>query len=309
MSIENGLITIAMQKSGRLNEKTIKLFNDCDIDVPQGGRQDFSYSNKFPIKFLFLRNGDIPTVVNRGFADLGVAGQDGVYESGYPLVEAMPLGYGGCNVALGVREDFPYSEPKDLEGLAIATSFPRLTTEFFRSNSVNVDIFELGGSVELAANQDWVKACVDVTSSGESMRVNGLDIKRILMPSEAELVASPLLQKRRGTETTVMDLVSRLLAVTRAQQNRFIAINAPSDKVDEIIEIAKKAGSTSPNSTFSANPNIVEIQAMIRSKNFWETSQLIHLAGGREIAELSVVRSLPNPDDPQLNSIRKMIYG
>ncbi len=309
MAIENGLITIAMQKSGRLNEKTIKLFNECDIDVPQGGRQDFGYSNKYPIKFLYLRNGDIPTVVDRGFADLGISGQDGVYESGYPVVEAMPLGFGGCKVALGVRDDFSYSQPKDLEGLAIATSFPRLTTEYFRLNSVAVDIFELGGSVELAANQDWVKACVDVTSSGESMRVNGLVVKQTLMQSEAELIASPLLRKRLETETTVMNLISRLLAVTRAQQSRFIAINAPSDKVDKISEIAKKAGSTSPNITPSANPDIVEVQAMISSKNFWETSQLIQLAGGREIAELSVVRSLPNPDDPQLMEIRNKIYG
>ncbi len=308
MAIEKGLITVALQKNGRLNEDTVKLLKECDIDVPQGGRLDVGYARKFPIKYLFLRNGDISTVVNRGFADIGFTGQDAVKESELPVIEAMTLPFGDCKLALGVRDDFPYRSVSDLRGLEIATSFPRLAQAFFDSRNVKVDLFELDGSVELAANQDWVKACVDITSSGESMRVNDLQVKEVLMSSQAEIIASRKLRERPETEADVMDLFGRIAAVTRARQNRFIAVNAPLSQVDQITQIAREAGSTSPNINPSINPQVVEIQAMINARNFWKTTRQILNAGGRELAELSVVKSLPNPDDYQMASIRQKIY-
>jgi ATP phosphoribosyltransferase len=310
MAIENGLITVALQKSGRLNEDTARLLKECDIDVPQGGRQDVGYSRRFPLKFLYVRNGDIPSIVSGGYADLGVTGEDVVLETGAPLIEAIKLPFGGCNLALGVRSDFPYRQVADLKGMQIATSFPRLTENFFRFNGVkDVGILELGGSVELAANQDWVKACVDITSSGESMRVNGLEVRETLLSSQAEIVVSKKLRERPNSEDTVMDLFGRIVAVTRAQQNRFIAVNAPKEQVQNITEIAREAGSTSPNINLSVNDNVVEIQAMIGAKSFWTTTRKILAAGGRELAELSIVRSLPNLDDTEINGIRQKIYG
>lgn len=310
MAIEKGLITVAIQKSGRLNEDTVKLLKECDIDVPQGGRQDVGYSRKFPLKFLYVRNSDIPSIVSGGYADLGVTGEDVVLETGEPLIEAMKLPYGGCNLALGVRSDFPYRQLSDLRGMQVATSFPRLTENFFRFNGVkDVGILELGGSVELAANQNWVKACVDITSSGESMRVNGLEVRETLLSSQAEIVVSKKLRQRPETEEDVMDLFGRIAAVTRARQNRFIAVNVPLSEVPNITRIAREAGSTSPNINRSMDDDVVEVQALIGAKNFWVTTRRMLAAGGRELAELSVIRSLPNPDDPQMADIRQRIYG
>lgn len=307
MSIERDRLTIAIQKNGRLNEDTVSLFKRCDIDVAQDGRREFGYSKNFPLKVLFTRSIDIPRLLERGAADLGIVGMDVVGEAESPPYEALPLGFGQCKLALGVRKDFPYERVEDLANQTIATTYTRQTRRFFQFYGVPVDIFTLGGSVELAANQDWAKACVDIVSSGDSMRMNDLEVKEILMDSEAELVVGPSLGKRPETRDLTEDLLRRILGTMRAAENRYLAINAPASSADAIAKIVP--GAESPTITPCADPNWVDIQTIVPASGFWPVVREIQRFGGRDLVELSLIRSIPDSDDPLIMRILNKIYG
>lgn len=306
MSIETGRLTLAVQKTGRLSDETMALLDKCDISVPRSERKDAVYSPNFPLKVLFLRNGDIPSVVARGKADLGIVGSDKVVESGYPLLEVLPLGIGRCRLAFAVRDDVDYRSPGDFANELVATTFPNLTKRFFNFYRTPVEVFKLDGSVELAASEKWVRGIVDITSSGESMAVNGLLVKEILMNSEAEVVASPFLGKRADAKDLVEELFIRILATNRVRKSRYIAIDAPASKGKEISDLVP--GAESPTITSCSDPNVLAIQTLVQTDGFWDTTRQIQTAGGREIVELAVVRSIPNPDDPELVSIMRKIY-
>lgn len=305
-------LALAIQKSsgggsGRLTSKSIELLEGCDFKLHVTDRLDSTQITNYPMDVLSLRSKDIPRVLQKGMADLGIVGLDVIVESKVSLIRLMPLGYGKCRVALGVREDVEYGQPADLKDSTIATSYPNITDEFFRSKKVPIDLLYLEGSAELAGFRKWARGVVDVIESGNSMLTNGLDPKEVLFESEAWLVASPNLKQKSGFERIVEEFLIRNLALLRPRSNRYIVVNTPVGAEKAVKDLIPC--SLSPTVSPCVDPGWLDISSVIPTQDFWEITRKLKALGARDIIELEMKRMPPNGDDQEVTQIMAKIYA
>ena len=273
------MLKIAIQKSGRLNEDSLKLLKNCGISLDNRKDQLKATARDFPLEVYFLRNGDIPQYLRDGVVDLAILGENILEEKGEGLKSLLPLGFSKCRVSLAVPKNSSFSNLADLSGKQIATSYPNTVRKFLEKNSIEANLHIINGSVEIAPNIGLADAICDIVSSGSTLFKNNLKEVVTLMESEAALVTGPKL----STEVSdiVDKLVFRITAVLRAKKSRYILLNAPNDKIEAISSILPVL--KSPTVLPLAQEGWSSLHSVIDAHRFWEVIYELKGAGAEDI--------------------------
>jgi ATP phosphoribosyltransferase len=272
-------LKIAIQKSGRLNEDSLKMLKDCGISVENGNDQLKTSASNFPIELLFLRNSDIPQYLLDGVVDVAIVGDNLLVEKGKNIIVIEKLGFSKCKVSVAVPKAFDYKTINDLQNLRIATSYPNTTLEFFQKNGITVDLHQISGSVEIAPNIGLADAIVDIVSSGSTLFKNNLKEVAIIMTSEAVLAVSP---KISNDSKAILDkLQFRIQSVLRARKSKYIMMNVPDDKISEISKILPVL--KSPTVVPLSEKGWSSVQSVIDENQFWNVIDQLKEAGAEGI--------------------------
>ena len=277
-------LKIAIQKQGRLSEGSTALLKKCGIGFANGFGKLKSEAEDFPLEIYFLRDDDIPDYVADGVADAGIVGENILAESPQPVEIIEKLGFGKCRLSLAVPKGFDYRSVEDIKGKRIATSYPRILQDFFDTKKVTVEIHEISGSVEIAPSIGLADAVCDLVGSGSTLFSNGLREVETVMQSEAVLIAKPDLAP--SLQSILDQLLFRIRSVNAARQNKYILLNAPTDKAEEIARILP--GIKSPTLMPLAEPGWVSIHSVIGESDFWEVVDGLKKAGAEGILVLSI---------------------
>jgi ATP phosphoribosyltransferase len=277
-------IKIAVQKSGRLNQDSLKLLKDCGISIDNGKDQLKAQARNFPLEVLYLRNGDIPQYLRDGVVDIAIVGENLLIEKGNDLCIVEKLGFSKCKVSIAVPKEMNYNSISDLDGLKIATSYPNTVRSFLEKKGINSELHIINGSVEIAPNIGLADAIVDIVSSGSTLFKNNLKEVEELLLSEAVLVTSPTLNKSK--EEILSKLQFRIQAVLRARSSKYVLLNAPNEKVKEIIKILP--GMRSPTVLPLAEKGWSSIHTVVEKNKFWEVIDELKANGAEGILVLDV---------------------
>ncbi len=277
-------LKIAVQKSGRLSEDSTNLLKRCGIKFNNGLGKLKSEAENFPVEIYFLRDDDIPEYVADGVADVGIVGENVLAETEKKVDSIEKLGYGKCRLALAVPKDFAYQSVKDFDGKRVATTYPQILSEFFSVNKVNADIHTISGSVEIAPSIGLADAVCDLVSSGSTLFTNGLREVETVMESEAVLIARKNLPA--GLQTILEKLLFRIKSVKAAKQNKYILLNAPDEKLTEILRLLP--GIKSPTVMPLATRGWSSVHSVINENDFWEIVEQLKIAGAEGVLVLSI---------------------
>ncbi|MDN5210918.1 ATP phosphoribosyltransferase [Fulvivirgaceae bacterium BMA12] len=272
-------IKLAIQKSGRLSNDSLKLIQECGINVNNGKGKLTSIAGNFPMEFLFLRDDDIPGYVADGVADLGIVGKNVLLEKGKNIDVVKNLGFSKCRLSLAIPKEKEYTGIKYFDRVSIATSYPKILQEFLDKNNLTADIHEISGSVEIAPNIGLADAICDLVSSGSTLFTNGLKEVEVLMHSEAVLVGSPNMNAAK--KEILERLLFRINAVQTGEKNRYILLNAPNDSLDKIISIIP--GMKSPTVLPLAIEGWSSVHSVIGEGEFWEVIENLRAEGAQGI--------------------------
>ena len=272
-------LKIAIQKSGRLNEESLKILKDCGISVENGNDQLKATASNFPLEILFLRNSDIPQYLIDGVADIAIVGDNLLVEKGANITIAERLGFSKCSVSIAVPKTFEYSNLKDLNGLRIATSYPNTVQNYFKSKNVAVELHEISGSVEIAPNIGLSDAIVDIVSTGSTLFKNNLKEVEVILKSEAVLAISPKISEEK--QAVLDKLRFRIQSVLKARKSKYILMNVPNDKIPEISKILPVL--KSPTVMPLAEKGWSSVHSVINETLFWEVIDQLKAAGAEGI--------------------------
>ena len=259
-------LRIAVQKSGRLHDDSLKLLKDAGISVDNGRDQLKADASNFPLEVFYLRNGDIPQYLLDGVVDIAFLGENVLTEKGKGIVTGEKLGFSKCIVSLAIPKDQTYSGLKDFDGRKIATSYPNTVREFFAQKGLEADIHLINGSVEIAPNIGLADAICDIVSSGSTLFKNNLREVEVIMKSEAILAISPLITEERNA--VLRKLQFRIQSVLRARQSKYILLNIPNDKIEAVVKLLP--GMRSPTVLPLAQEGWSSIHTVIKEERFWE---------------------------------------
>ncbi|WP_417870917.1 ATP phosphoribosyltransferase [Winogradskyella sp.] len=259
-------LKIAIQKSGRLNEDSMKILKDVGISIDNGKDQLKASAKNFPLEVFYLRNGDIPQYLKDGVVDVAIIGENVLVEKGQDITVAEKLGFSSCKVSVAIPKGKSYNSIKDLEGKRIATSYPNTVNQFLKDNNVNANLHIINGSVEIAPNIGLADAIVDIVSSGSTLFKNNLKEVEVILKSEAVLAVSPQISSEN--QAILNKLQFRLQSVLKARNSRYVLLNAPNNKVDDIINILP--GMKSPTVLPLAEEGWSSLHSVINKNDFWE---------------------------------------
>lgn len=272
-------LRIAVQKSGRLNEDSVRVLKECGIELENGMNKLKASAVNFPIEVLFLRDDDIPEYVAQGVADIGIVGENVLVESGADVQLIEKLGYGKCRLSIAVPKNVKYSGVKSLDGVRIATTYKTVLGKFLKKNKVNAEIHEISGSVEIAPGIGLAEAICDIVSSGSTLFMNGLKEVETVMKSEAVLIGSKNLS---ASDLKIVDrLLFRIRASRKAKNNKYVLLNAPNDKLDKICKIIP--GMKSPTILPLVEEGWSSVHSVIEEDQFWEIIENLRDAGAQGI--------------------------
>ncbi len=283
------LITLAVQKSGRLAEKSLALLQECGVAFENSGKEKLIASAaNFPLQLLFLRDDDIPECVADRIADIGLVGENVVAETRREVEIIERLGFGRCRLSLALPRGVPYNGPADLQGKKIATSYPNILRAYLERRGVAASIHEINGSVEIAPGIGLAEAIFDIVSTGSTLMSNGLVEVEQVMTSEAVLIAAP----GQGPEKQrlIDQLLFRMRSVRKAGQYKYILLNAPDDKIDDIIALLP--GMKSPTVMPLALPGWSSLHSVIREDLFWEIIEKLKQHGAEGILVIAIEKMI-----------------
>lgn len=259
-------LKIAVQKSGRLLDDSLQILKECGISIDNGKDQLKAQARNFPVDILYLRNSDIPQYVQDGVADIGIFGENTHFEKQKDIEKLLPLGFSRCRLAIAVPKGADYDGPASLNGKKIATSYPNSLRQFLRQYQIEAEIHEISGSVEIAPNIGLADAICDLVSSGSTLFKNGLEEKEVILKSEACIYANKQLSPQ--LKAICNRLLFRIESVLKARNNKYLLMNAPSDRVAEIIRILP--GMKSPTVMPLAEKGWSSIHTVISEDRFWD---------------------------------------
>lgn len=277
-------LRIALQRSGKLADGSKELLRKCGIGFSNGGDKLRAEASDFPLEIFFLRDDDIPDYVADGVADIGIVGENILSENPKSVTVLEKLGFGRCRLSIAVPKNVEFAGLAELGGKRIATSYPRVLSEYLSERGVTSDIHEISGSVEIAPSIGLADAVCDLVSSGSTLFSNGLREVETVMSSEAVLIVQPALDDERAM--LLEKLLFRIRSVMAAAQNKYILLNAPSERVDAIISILP--GMKSPTVVPLAESGWVSIHSVISEHDFWEVVDNLKRAGAEGILVLSI---------------------
>ena len=281
-------LKIAIQKSGRLYEDSIKLLTDCGIAVRNGKNELKSVAENFPLEVYFLRDDDIPQYVEDGVAHVGIVGENVLFEKNKAVDIVEELGFGRCRLSIAVRKGDGYTNVQFLQGKKIATSYPFLTQRFLKESGVNAEIHEISGSVELAPSIGLADAVCDLVSSGSTLFMNGLKEVEPILKSQAVLV------KWKGLEEEQLKVMNQLLfrirAVRKAKNNKYVLLNAPNHALNKIIALLP--GMKSPTVLPLAEEGWSSVHSVLSEDEFWEKIERLKEAGAQGILVVPIEKMI-----------------
>lgn len=272
-------IRIAIQKSGRLNEDSLKILKDCGISIDNGKDQLKASSRNFPMEVFYLRNGDIPQYLRDGVVDIAIIGENVLIEKGADILIAERLGFSKCKVSLAVPKSFKYNSIQDLEGKRIATSYPNTVKSYLADKGVKADLHIISGSVEIAPNIGLADGICDIVSSGSTLFKNNLKEVEVMLKSEAVLAVSPSISDE--SNVLLSKLQFRIQSVLRARQSKYVLLNAPNDKLEAILALLP--GMRSPTVLPLADKGWSSVHTVIHKDTFWEVIDELKGAGAEGI--------------------------
>jgi len=272
-------LKIAVQKSGRLNEDSMRLLKDIGISIDNGKDQLKASANGFPLEVFYLRNGDIPQYLRDGVVDAAIIGENVLIEKGNDIQFVEKLGFSKCRVSIAVPKSTEYNSIEDLKNKRIATSYPNTVDQFLKKNNVKAELHIINGSVEIAPNIGLADAIVDIVSSGSTLFKNNLKEEEIILKSEAVLAVSPLI----STENLAIlnKIQFRIQSVLKGRASKYVLLNAPNDKLDDIIKILP--GMKSPTVLPLAEEGWSSVHTVINKNQFWEIIDELKLKGAQGI--------------------------
>ena len=277
-------LKIALQKSGRLSEDSLSLLKKCGIGFSNGLGKLRSEARNFPLEIFFLRDDDIPQYVEDAVADIGIVGENVLAEDVRAVETIKKLGFGKCRLSLAVPKSFEYSSLQDLSGKKIATTYPNILSKFCAANNVKTEIHTISGSVEIAPSIGLADAVCDLVSSGSTLFTNGLREVETVLNSEAVLISRPDLDA--DLQAVLDKLLFRINAVNSAKQNKYILLNAPNEKLAEIIALLP--GIKSPTVMPLAETGWSSVHSVINENHFWEVVESLKNKGAEGILVLSI---------------------
>jgi ATP phosphoribosyltransferase len=272
-------LKIAVQKSGRLNEDSMRLLKDIGIAIDNGKDQLKVSANNFPIEVFYLRNGDIPQYLRDGVVDAAIIGENVLIEKGNDIQFVEKLGFSMCKVSVAVPKSTKYNSIEDLKNKRIATSYPNTVNQFLKKNNVKADLHIINGSVEIAPNIGLADAIVDIVSSGSTLFKNNLKEEEIILKSEAVLAVSPLISN--VNQTILNKIQFRIQSVLKGRASKYILLNAPNDKLEDIIKILP--GMKSPTVLPLSEEGWSSVHTVINKNQFWEIIDELKLKGAQGI--------------------------
>lgn len=277
-------LRIAIQKSGRLSEKSLQLLNDCGISISNGNRTLLAAGKNFPVEILYLRDDDIPGYIEDEVADVGILGENVVLEKSQGLQIVSRLGFARCRMSLAIPRGEEYTGPQYLQGKRIATSYPRILKNFLQQNQVDADIHEILGSVEIAPSIGLSGAIFDIVSTGSTLLSNGLKEVDVVLKSEAVMVSRPQLDPEK--QAILDKLLFRVNAVLKARNNRYVLLNAPNESLEKIISIIP--GMKSPTVVPLAEEGWSAVHSVISEDRFWEVIDQLKDAGAQGLLVIPI---------------------
>ena len=272
-------IKIAVQKSGRLNEDSLRILKDCGISIDNGRDQLRASARNFPMEVFYLRNGDIPQYLRDGVVDVAIIGENILLEKGDDIEAVEKLGFSKCRVSIAVPKSAAYDSVADLSGKRIATSYPNTVRDYLKEKGIEAELHVINGSVEIAPNIGLADAICDIVSSGSTLFKNNLKEVEVMLRSEAVLAVSP----RIGTaQQEILDRFRfRIRSVLEARQNRYVLMNAPNDRLGAIIELLPRI--RSPTVLPLAEAGWSSIHTVINKDRFWEVLDRVKQEGAEGI--------------------------
>lgn len=287
-------LRIALQKSGRLAEQSLELVESAGLRVMKGANELLYRIENAPIDVLRVRDDDIPTFVADGVADFGVVGlnvlEEHAGEHARMPVEVMRLGFGRCDLKIAAPESFPYKGPASLDGVRIATSYPKVLSRFLGEHGVAAEIVVMRGAVEVAPRLKLAQAICDLVSTGATLESNGLVPVETILRSEAVLIRS---RRALGDELAHVgeSFVQRVKGVTASRGAKYVMMNAPRAALAEISAILPGAGA--PTVTpLAGRDDAVAVHAVCQESVFWETLERLKAAGASAILVLPIEKMM-----------------
>lgn len=283
------LLRIAVQKSGRLFDASVALLRDAGINLSNGSNRLLrATASNFPLEVIFLRDDDIPEYVEEGVVDAGIVGENVVLEKQKNVETLERLGFGHCRLCLALPKNSVYEGKTSLEGLRIATSYPRILSDFLEKNNIKAELHEISGAVEITPSLGLSDAIFDIVSSGSTLLANGLREVETVLESEAILIAKP------GLGDAQRDIMQRLLFRLQANRNaknhRYILLNAPNERLDDIIAVLP--GIKSPTLLPLAIPGWSSIHSVVPENVFWDVLEKLKNAGAQGILVVPIERMI-----------------
>lgn len=281
-------LKIAIQKSGRLNEDSVKLLKDCGIDIKNGLNKLKAECENFPLEVFFLRDDDIPQYVEDRVADIGIVGENVLYEKGLQVDIVEKLGFGKCRLSIAVPRSDNYTGASSLEGKRIATSYPGLVRQFIQKKNIQAEIHEISGSVEIAPGIGLAEAIADLVSSGSTLFMNGLKEVETILDSQAVLVRNAQLG---AEQQEILDrLLFRIRAVKKAKNNKYVLLNAPNENLQQIISLLP--GMKSPTVLPLAEPGWSSVHSVLSENQFWDIIEKLKNAGAQGILVIPIEKMI-----------------
>ena len=272
-------LRIAIQKSGRLHEESMELLKDIGISIDNGKDQLKAAARDFPVEVFYLRNGDIPQYLRDGVVDAAIIGENIIIEKGNDLPFVERLGFSKCKVSIAVPKESDASSLKDLAGKEIATSYPETVKRFLDAQGISAKLHIINGSVEIAPNIGLADGICDIVSSGSTLFKNGLKEIEVLLKSEAVLAISPKMDDER--KAILAKIQFRIHSVLKGKNSKYILLNAPNDKLDDIIKVLP--GMRSPTVLPLAEKGWSSVHTVISKNQFWEIIDELKTKGAEGI--------------------------
>ena len=275
-------LKIAIQKSGRLNEKSVEILKNCGLSFENYKSSLISTVTNFPLEILFLRDDDIPEYVQDGIADLGIVGENVITEVNADVTYLQKLGFGKCTLKIAIPNESEITDISGLEGKAIATSYPVILEKYLADNKVNAVVRTISGSVEIGPGLGLSDAICDIVSTGGTLKSNGLKPFAEVMKSEAVLIG------KRGIELNedVIELLQRIRSVLRAKETKYVVLNVAKSNLEKVVSLLP--GVKSPTIVPLFEEDWVAVHSVIAEQDFWEKINSLKAAGAEGIVVMPI---------------------
>jgi ATP phosphoribosyltransferase len=281
-------LKIAIQKNGRLSENSKKLLEECGIKFSNGISVLKTTARNFPVELLFLRDDDIPQYVEQQVADIGILGENMVFEKNKDVIVIEQLGFAQCRLCLAIPKEEKYEGLEYFMNKKIATSYTHILTDFLKKNKIHAEIEEISGSVEIAPGIGLANAVCDIVSSGSTLLTNGLHEVETILKSQAVIIGNKNLSEDK--QTILNSLLFRIRAVKNAKENKYILLNTPQSAIAKICSILP--GMKSPTIVPLVEKGWFSLHSVVKEDEFWERIDQLKAAGAEGILVIPIEKMI-----------------